>query len=304
VPFQIGLRTQTEYSADGGDCSALDCRTAQVYGVSRGYFSALGIPLSVGRDFTVDEVAAGSAVVVSGYMAAQLWPGASAVGQRLRLGESGEPVQVVGVAADIKHWSMADKPAAYVYRPLRTRDYEGGIAVVVRTTGESGQLLAPIRHQLRAIAPDVPPASLTTMEERMKLPLWQARTTAGFFLICGALALLLATIGLFGVMYFSVSQRTREFGIRAALGATRGRVLSVVFREGLRLAVPGVILGCVAAYLGARLIGRMLFGLSAADPTTFLAATAIEITVTMVACALPAYRAMKVDPMVALRGND
>ena len=137
----------------------------------------------------------------------------------------------------------------------------------------------------------------------MKLPLWQARTTAGFFLICGALALLLATIGLFGVMYFSVSQRTREFGIRAALGATRGRVLTVVFREGLRLAVPGVILGGVAAYLGARLIGRMLFGLTATDPATFAATMAIEITVTLVACALPAYRAMTVDPMVALRND-
>ena len=303
VPFQVGLRALTEYSADGGDCATLDCRTAEVYGVSRGYFAALGIPLSVGRDFTADEVAGGTAVVVSSYMAAQLWPGHSAVGQRLRLGETGEPVQVVGVAADIKHLSMADKPAAYIYRPLRSSDYEGRIAVVVRTRGDAGQLLAPIRNQLRGIDPDVPPAALATMAERMKLPLWQARTTAGFFLICGALALVLATIGLFGVLYFSVSQRTREFGIRASLGATRGRVLTVVFREGLRLAVPGVILGAVAAYLGARLIGRMLFGLTATDPATFAATMAIEIAVTMVACALPAYRAMKVDPMVALRNE-
>ena len=161
VPFQVGVRPMTEYSADGGDCAALDCRTAQVYGVSRGYFAALGIPLSVGRDFTADEVAAGTAVVVSGYMAAQLWPGASAVGQRLRLGEAGESFQVVGVAADIKHWTMADKPAAYVYRPLRSRDYDGEWRSSCAQRATPAQLLAPIRDQLRAIDPNVPPASLS-----------------------------------------------------------------------------------------------------------------------------------------------
>jgi putative ABC transport system permease protein len=113
----------------------------------------------------------------------------------------------------------------------------------------------------------------------------------------------LATIGLFGVMYFSVSQRTREFGIRAALGATRGRVMSVVLREGLRLALPGVVLGGVAGHLGARLLARALFGITPADPVTFAATAAIEITVTLAACALPAYHATRTDPVVALRAD-
>jgi ABC-type antimicrobial peptide transport system permease subunit len=141
------------------------------------------------------------------------------------------------------------------------------------------------------------------MTERMKMPLWLSRTTAGFFLVCGTVAMLLATVGLFGVMYFSVSQRTREFGIRAALGATRGRVLSVVLREGLRLALPGVLLGSVGAYLGARLIAGALFGIRPADPITFASTVAIELTVTLAACALPAWRATRVNPMVALRAD-
>lgn len=175
--------------------------------------------------------------------------------------------------------------------------------MIVRTPGDPRQVLVPVREQLRTVDPDLPPASIATMAERMKMPLWMPRTIAGFFLICGTLAMVLATVGLFGVMYFSVSQRTREFGIRAALGATRGRVVSVVLREGVRLAVPGVLLGGIAAYLGARLLARALFGITPADPVTFAATVAIELTVTLAACALPAYRATRVDPMVALRSD-
>jgi putative ABC transport system permease protein len=256
-----------------------------------------------GREFTPAEAAAGTAVIISRHMAEQLWPDRPAVGQLLRLDEARETVTVVGVAADITHRGMGESPGAYVYRPIRNADYAGALTVIVRATGDPRAVLGPMREQLRAIDPDVPPASLATMTERMKLPLWAARTSAGFFVICGSLAMILATIGLFGVMYFSVSQRTREFGIRAALGATPGRVMSVVLREGLRLALPGVVLGGVAAYLGARLLARALFGVTPADPVTFAATAAIEITVTLAACALPAYHATKADPVVALRAD-
>ena len=139
------------------------------------------------------------------------------------------------------------------------------------------------------------------MTDRMKLPLWPARTTAGFFAICATLAVALGSIGLFGVMYVTVSQRTREFGIRAALGATRRRIMNVVLREGLWLAVPGVALGTIAGYIVARLLSRVLFGISPADPVAFGATAAIEVCVTLAACALPAYRATTADPVVALR---
>lgn len=303
VPFYVGQTRTIEYSADGTDCSSADCRRAALYAVGPGHFSALGVPLIAGGDFTPAEAAAGAAVIISAHMAAQLWPGVPAVGQLLRLGEARETVTVAGVAADITHRGMGESPGAYIYRPLRTADYAGALTVIVGATGDPRALLGPMREQLRAIDPDVPPASLATMTDRMKMPLWAARTSAGFFVICGSLAMILATIGLFGVMYFSVSQRTREFGIRAALGATRGRVMSVVLGEGLRLALPGVVLGGVAGYLGARLLARALFGITPADPVTFAATAAIEIAVTLAACALPAYHATKADPVVALRAD-
>jgi predicted permease len=296
VPFYVGI-------THGADCAADDCRLAGMYSISRGHFAALGIPLTAGRDFSAAEVTAGSAVIISQYMASQLWPGGEAVGRLLRIGEKGESATVVGVAADIKHRNMSQPADAYIYRPLRQEQYAAGVSVVVRTTGDPRQLLVPIREQLRGIAPDLPPSAIVTMTERMKMPLWLSRTTAGFFLVCGTVAMLLATVGLFGVMYFSVSQRTREFGIRAALGATRGRVLSLVLREGLRLAVPGVLLGTVGAYLGARLIAGALFGIRPADPLTFASTVAIELIVTLAACALPAWRATRVNPMVALRAD-
>ena len=301
VPFYVGSSPTAEYSGDGTDCASADCRRAKLYAVSRGHFSALGIPLLTGRDFSPGDAASREAVIVSRHLAAQLWPGESALGRQLRLGAPAEITTVVGVAADIKHRNLSEKPDAYVYRPLESSHHRAGLTVVVRATGDPRQLLRPLREQLRAVGPDIPPASVATMTERMKMPLWPARTAAGFFLICGSLALILATVGLFGAMYFSVAQRRREFGIRAALGATRGRVLVLVLRDGVRLALPGVLLGGAAAYLGARVLARALFGITPADPATFAATAALELTVTLVACALPAYQATRVDPMTALR---
>ena len=133
------------------------------------------------------------------------------------------------------------------------------------------------------------------------MPLWPARTAAGFFLVCGALALALATIGLFGVTYYAVSQRTREFGVRVALGATRSRVLTLVLREGLLLTIPGVLLGIAGALIAMRLAARALVGISAADPATYAATACLQTLIALAACVLPAYKATKADPMVALR---
>jgi ABC-type antimicrobial peptide transport system permease subunit len=135
----------------------------------------------------------------------------------------------------------------------------------------------------------------------LDLPLWPRRTAAGFFLTCGALALILATAGLFGVTYFAVRQRTREFGVRIALGATSGDVVRQVLREGIYLAVPGAAVGLLLAAVAARVLARMLLGVSPADPSTFAGTALIETAVALVACALPARHATRADPIVALR---
>ena len=163
-------------------------------------------------------------------------------------------------------------------------------------------LLGALQDQVRSVDRNLP-VTIATMTERMKLPLWPARTAAGFFLICGILALLLATVGLFGVLYFTVQQRTREFGIRVAIGATSRRVVTVVLREGLTLAAPGVVIGSLGAFAGARLVSKAFFGISAADPFSYSTTAVIQLAVTIAACALPAYRATKADPIAALRAE-
>ena len=291
VPFYVGGVEFVEYTIDGADCGTTQCPQARTYSVGADHFAALGIPLHEGREFTDRDLAARDGVIISRHLARQLWPGSSALGHSLRVGEAGQ-VEVIGVAADIKHRSLAETPDAYIYRPLGADDYAHGLAVVVRANDDPRLMLAAMAEQVRALDPELPAGSVVTMTERMKMPLWAPRTAAGFFAICATLAIALGAAGLFGVMYLTVSQRTREFAIRSALGATRARIVATVLREGLRLAVPGVALGAVGGYIAGRLLARGLFGVSPADSVTFAATAAIEITVTLAACALPAYRAL------------
>lgn len=303
VPYYVGASRSVEYATSGTDCSSGDCARATVYSVGPGYFAAMGLPVRSGREFSPPDEHNGSPVLVSEGLASRLWPNESSLGRTIRVGEDGRVVQVIGIVADVKYRNLSERAGAILYEPLRTSDLAGGVSIVVRTHGDPRDVLAPLRDQLRAIDSELPPSALDTMTERMKLPLWPARTAAGFFLICGTLALVLATVGLFGVMYFTVAQRTREFGIRVAIGATRMRVLTSVLGDGLRLAIPGVVLGGLAGYVAGGLLSRALFGVSPADPVSFGVTIALEIGVSLLACALPAYRATRVDPLVALRAE-
>jgi predicted permease len=302
VPFYVGLAKTVEYSVDGSDCAAVKCRRAGVYAVTPGQFEALGVPLRRGRDFAASDMIAGSAVIVSETMAAQLWPGEDVIGRLLRIGSDGTAVEIIGVAADIKHRSMSEPPGPFLYRPMSGPDWAQSLAVIVRTAGDQALLLGALQEQVRSVDRNLP-VTVATMTERMKLPLWPARTAAGFFLVCGFLALVLATVGLFGVLYFTVLERTREFGIRAALGATARRVVLVVLREGLTLALPGVLLGCLGAFVAARLAANGFFGISPGDSFSYVTAAVLQLVVTVLACALPAYRATQADPISALRAE-
>jgi ABC-type lipoprotein release transport system permease subunit len=189
----------------------------------------------------------------------------------------------------------------YLYRPLQPAEFAGRVAIVMHTTGEPRNLLGAVQQQVQALAPELPAGDVKTTRERMKLQLWPARTAAGFLLVCGTLALGLATVGLFGVTFYTVSQRTREFGVRVALGATARDVMALVVREGIAVSLPGVILGAAGALIAMRLVSRALYGIGAADPGTYLATVVIQLIVAVAACTLPAYRASRSDPMVALR---
>ena len=302
IPISIGMPNRVEYSAGEADCAVVECRRAVVFSVAPGHFEALGVPLVDGRDFTAIDMGREDPVIVSDHLARQMWPGGSAVGRTFLLGETGRRVTIAGVTRDIRNRYVAEGTVPHVYRPMSADHWAAGVTVVIRTAGDPRDLLAATRDQLHALDKNLP-VRVDTTAELMKLQLWPARTAAGFFLICGVLATLLATVGLFGVLYFTVLQRSREFGIRAALGATPGRVVHSVVCEGLALVVPGVALGSVAAYVAARLMSRALFGVSPADPLSFSAAAAIEFVVAIGACAVPAFRASNADPMVALRDH-
>jgi hypothetical protein len=276
------------------------CRTAFEYGVGRGHFAALGTPLVAGRDFTDQEIRSGAGAIVNEAMAAQLWPDRQAVGQWVRLGEAGESQPVVGVAADITYHTKPATPPWHVYRPMRADQFAGRLTLILRTSGDPRLAIPAVRQQIQAIDANVPP-HIRTMQQRSEIPLWPARTAAGFLSVCGGLALVLASVGLFGATYYAVSQRTREFGVRIALGATPRRVLSLVLREGLTLTILGVALGLAAALVAARVASSLLTGVAPSDPPTYLAAATLQTAVALAACALPAFRATRVDPIVALR---
>jgi predicted permease len=301
APFYVGFAREAEISASDSDCADPNCRSAIRYDVGPQHFAALGVHLLAGREFEDRDVESGAVAVISAGTAARLWPGRQAVGQWLRVGEDSRQVQVIGVAADITHRSFREPPKSYVYLPLQADTFAGPMSMVARVSGDAAAFISPVHSQLLALDPAMPPGSVRTMAQRMELPLWPARTMAGFFLICGVLSVTLATIGLFGVTYYAVSQRTREFGVRAALGATPGAVVHLVLRDGLVLAAPGIALGICGALATGRVLANLLHGVSPFDPATFTAAAAFQVLVALVACVVPAIRAAAADPIRALR---
>ena len=304
VPFAVGYQTRETVSTRTLDCTAVPCKPTVYYAVGARHFDAVGLPLRAGRDFTAVELKTGGAIIVNEAMAANLWPGRSPLGEVARLGTDSVNATVVGVAGNIGQGYVGQAPSPAFYQPIRDTDFRNGFTLVARTAGPEALAASAIRDAVHAVAPAMPIASLTTMKELLNLPMWPRRTAAGFFLICGSLALMLATVGLFGVTYFAVRQRTREFGVRIALGAQSSDVVRQVLREGVRLAVPGAALGLIVAAIAARLLARALLGVSPSDPVSFGATAVVEMTVALLACALPALRATQADPMIALRDDN
>jgi putative ABC transport system permease protein len=304
VPFAVGYPPAAVVSTTTLGCIASSCRPTIYYAVGAHHFEAVGIPLRSGRDFTATELKTGGAIIVNEAMAAALWPGRSPLGEPVRLGDQGAGATVIGVAGDVGLGYTGQAASPMFYQPIRDTDFRrSGFTLVARTTGPDALAAAAIRDAVHAVAPSMPIASLTTMRELLDLPMWPRRTAAGFFVICGSLALLLATVGLFGVTYFAVRQRTREFGVRIALGARSSDVVRQVLREGMRLAAPGAALGLIAAAIAGRVLARALLGVSAVDPVSFTATAGLELLVALIACALPALRATQADPMIALRDD-
>ncbi|MCI0356826.1 MAG: ABC transporter permease [Acidobacteria bacterium] len=272
--------------------------------VSADYFRTLGIPLLRGRGFGAGDTAAGVPVAVVNQAAVrQYWQGGDPVGQRIRVGgvDSQEPWRViVGVAGNVHHWSLDRAPEPEVYLP-HPQAPDGRVNLMVRTAGEPLALVPSVRAAVRSLEPDQPAYSieaLADMVTRSYLPQSMAMYLMSIF---ASIALALAMVGLYGLIAFNVSRRTHEIGVRMALGAQRRDVLRLVIGSGMKLALVGVGLGLLGAVGAAQVIRGLLFETSAADPVTFVGVPVLLLLVGLLASWIPARRAMRVDPMVALR---
>jgi putative ABC transport system permease protein len=272
--------------------------------VTPNYFRTMGIPLIEGRDFTEADAAKGLPVtIVDERLARQYWPGASALGRRIRFGppESNEPWHtIVGVAGVVRHERLDKdtRQSIYVsYQQIPDRV----MTLAIRTADDPGNLAAAVRREVLALDKDQPVTNVLTMSEVVSRSVWQQRFYTMLFGIFASLALALAAVGIYGVMSYAVTQRTQEIGIRMALGARAIDVLKLVIKNGMAMIMIGVVIGLGGAMALTRLLATLLFGVTPTDKVTFVVVSGVLIVVALIACYIPAQRATKVDPLVALR---
>jgi putative ABC transport system permease protein len=272
--------------------------------VTPNYFRTMGITLLSGRDFTTADTAGAPLVtIIDERLAREYWPNESPIGKRVRFGppEDNEPWHtVIGVVRSVRHERMQEDTRKSVYLPHQQMPVNG-MSVVTRTSGDPRTLAPAIRRVVSQMDPDIPVSKTPTMEEVMAESVWQPRLYTTLFAVFGVGAMVLALIGIYGVMAYLVVTRTHEIGVRMALGATARNVFGLIVGRGMKLTIIGVLLGIVGAYGLTRLIRGLLFNVSTTDPVTFTLISLLLVLAAFVACYIPARRATKVNPLVALR---
>ncbi|HKQ75466.1 MAG TPA: ABC transporter permease [Blastocatellia bacterium] len=271
--------------------------------VTPGYLDTLGIPLSLGRRFNErDNAQSPRVAIINETFARYAWPDESPLGKvftwKDRAGD--QPIEIIGVARDAKSQDLFRNPPNIAYFPLAQK-YDGGMTLHLRTAIEPEQTLAAARQEIRALDPKLPIYNVKTLEQYRRDALSDTRIQTVLIVGFGLLALALACLGLYGALSFSVAQRTREIGVRMALGANGSDVLRLVIGQGVKLISIGVTLGLAGAFAATRVLQSLLYGVSPTDPATFVGITVLLTLVALLACYIPARRATKVDPMVALR---
>jgi predicted permease len=272
------------------------------YSITPNYFHAMHIPLLSGREFTLQDTASSSPVIIVNQTLAQsVWPGENPIGKRIRIGDPKSPAKtVVGVAGDVLHRSLNSSHTLQFYLP-HTQMADSSVILAVRTSISPAALAAAVRHEIAAVDPLQPVSGVSTMEEIVAASVMQQRFSVFLFTIFAVIALLLAATGIFGVISSAVTQRTHEIGVRMALGADKQNILRLVASHGLRPALIGAVVGIVAALGLSQFLTSLLFSVKPTDPATFFSVTGILAAVAAIACYIPARRAMRVDPIVALR---
>ena len=281
---------------------------AMVASVGPGYFKTMRTPVLQGREFTEEDQANSEAVaMVNETLVRRFMPelrtSADAIGKRFSFRGPGGPFfRIVGVAKDGKYFNIAEDPRPFIWTTM-SQDYSSNGILVVRSKGNPDSLFASVRSEVQSLDPNLPLFDVKTLNEHMKLALFPAKVAATVLGVFGLVALLLSAIGVYGITSYAVAQRTHEIGVRLALGAQLGDVLRLVLRHGLKLTIIGAAIGLFGAYLTTRAITSVLYGVSATDPLTFGGVSLLLVGVALVACYIPARRATKVEPLVALRNE-
>lgn len=298
TPITNRTYSSTPITIDGFETRPGEQPVIEYDEVGPGFLATMGIPLLSGREFTrTDNETARPVAVVNETMAHQFWRGEDPVGKRLQA--NGQWFQVVGIARDSKYQSLLETAKPFFYLPMRQSIM--GQSLEIRTSLPPATIARALTREVRALDPNLAPAEVITMREQVYRMTWSKRAAVTLLLTFGGIALLLAAIGLYGVMSYSVSQSTRELGLRMALGADAPDVMRLVISHGLALTGSGVLLGGLAALGLTRLLGYLLYRVSPRDPITFTSALVVMTVAALLACFIPAWRAMRIDPVRALR---
>ena len=300
TPFSYRTYSSAPIAVDGYDAPADQQPTAEYNEIGPGYLATVGIPLVSGREFTrADNESGPLTAIVDETMAAQFWRGVSPVGRRVQV--KGRWMQIVGVARAAKYHNLLETPQPFFYVPLR-QNFSAAAALQIRTAQRPGAIAPTLVREIHALDGNVAPGELITMREQVERTTASQRIAVTILVAFGGLAVVLAAVGLYGVMAATVSQSTRELALRLALGADTTDVLRLVLGKGLALTAIGVALGGLAAFQTTRLMGYLLYKVSPRDPSAFAAASVIVVVAALVACVVPAWRATHTDPIQALRG--
>jgi putative ABC transport system permease protein len=303
LPLSLNYSSSTIYIEGQPPASSSNLPLAIPLEASPNYFHTMGIPVR-GRDFREDENKTESRVaLVNETFARRFFKGEEAIGKRFNFSGPDKPFwEIIGVVPDGKYNSLGEEQKIAFYRPL-LRDYSTMVTVIARAGSQPESTLAAMRREVQQLDPTLPIFDAKTLAEHMNIPLFPARMAAGALGSFGVLALVLAAVGIYGVMSYVVAGRTREIGLRMALGAQTGNVRRLILRQGMTLAAIGASIGLLIAFGATRLLKSVLYGVDAMDPATFLGVTLLLGAVALLACWIPALRASRVDPMVALRAE-
>ena len=304
LPLSSGIM-RTSFEIEGQPMAKSDLPRTQIRAVGLDYFQAMRIPLIAGREFTGrDDRNASHVIIINQTLSRRFFPNENPLGKHMKpgmsAGKTDSMCEIVGVVGDVKHRNLWQQPDPESYVPYEQNSI-GAMNVVVRSENDPMLLLPAIREQLRSLDAELPIYHAQRMEEYVAASVAQRRFTGLLCAVFAGAGLLLAVVGLFGVMSYSVAQRTHEIGVRLAVGAEKPDILRLILTEGMRITVVGIALGLLGAFAVSSVVKSQLFGVSATDPLTFLGVVAALALVALAACYIPARRATRVDPMVALR---